>query len=228
MKTLLIVSSIILISFQIDRLLVNHFSDTGNNMEILSNSYSSVKTTANLPAANPDGTVVSLNVAAPETALLENAPKEAKKEVKKKAVVTSAAAIPASAKKNEKNSTLHHSLKESGKYVALNTLQFGVNQYKEVDAQEFNVIMQMADQLMFNESLKISIAGFTDNTGSLEYNVHLSMLRAQNIKQYLIELGVNESRIMVSANGVSNPAASNDTSEGRSANRRVEMLLIPS
>ncbi|HTN05098.1 OmpA family protein [Agriterribacter sp.] len=86
--------------------------------------------------------------------------------------------------------------------------------------------MHFADQLIFNDSLKVSIAGFTDNTGNAAYNKQLSLLRAQNVKQYMLELGVNETQIIVSANGVSDPVANNNTAKGRSANRRVEMLLI--
>lgn len=193
-------------------------------MEILSKAYYS-----NEPAMKQTEFIAN-KISVPANALItENTVSEAvPKEIEKKSIQKSKKNVPASLKKNERNSLLHQRMKEAGTYASLNTLQFGINQYKDVDNHEFKIIMQLADQLIFDESLQISIAGFTDNTGNTDYNMHLSMLRAQNIKQYMLDLGVSEKQIIVSGNGITNPAASNNTEEGRSTNRRVEMLLIPS
>lgn len=222
MKTLLVITSIILLSFQIDHLLVNHLSGTGNNMEVLSNTLSIYE-----PA--PEAQPASYNAVAglPETITPEILAAEAIPDhIEKKSVVKLQPENSDAAKKNSRNSVLHRSIKQSGKYLELNTLQFGFNQYEKIETKEFNHILHFADQLIFNDSLKISIAGFADNTGNVEYNTQLSLLRAQNVKQYMLELGVHESQIIVSANGVSYPVASNNTTTGRAANRRVEMLLI--
>ena len=146
--------------------------------------------------------------------------------MKKKSVVKLKSGNSDAAKKNSRNSILHRSIKQSGKYVELSTLQFGFDEYEKIETKKFNHILHFADQLIFNDSLKISIAGFADNTGNVEYNKQLSLLRAQNVKEYMLELGVNETQIIVSANGVSDPIATNNTTVGRAANRRVEMLLI--
>lgn len=222
MKTLLVITSIILLSFQIDHLLVNHLSGTGNNMEVLSNTLSIYEPAPEAQPASYNAVAGLPETIAPETLAAEAIPDH----IEKKSVVKLQSENSDAAKKNSRNSVLHRSIKQSGKYLELNTLQFGFNQYEKIETKEFNHILHFADQLIFNDSLKISIAGFADNTGNVEYNTQLSLLRAQNVKQYMLELGVHESQIIVSANGVSYPVASNNTTTGRAANRRVEMLLI--
>ncbi len=222
MKTLLIITSIILLSFQIDRLLVTHFSDDSSKIERLSNVFAGHEPAVNVQPAQYNAVAASPETMVPETAVLKATPGR----IEKKPAVKLKPGNNNAAQSNSRNSALHHDIKQSGKYLELNTVQFGFNQYEKIETKAFNQILQFADQLIFNESLKISIAGFTDNTGSAEYNKQLSLLRAQNVKQYMLDLGVNESQIIISANGVSYPVADNDRGEGRAANRRVEMLLV--
>ena len=222
MKTLLVITSIILLSFQIDHLLVNHLSGTGNNMEVLSNTLSIHEPAPEAQPASYNAVAGSPETIASETLALEAIPEH----IEKKSVVKLKSGNSDAAKKNSRNSILHRSIKQSGKYVELSTLQFGFDEYEKIETKKFNHILHFADQLIFNDSLKISIAGFADNTGNVEYNKQLSLLRAQNVKEYMLELGVNETQIIVSANGVSDPIATNNTTVGRAANRRVEMLLI--
>lgn len=68
-----------------------------------------------------------------------------------------------------------------------------------------------------------SIEGHTDNIGSDAHNQTLSEKRAAAVKAYLIKAGVDEKRL-ARGFGASNPVASNDTSLGRSENRRVEIV----
>ncbi|HRN56430.1 MAG TPA: OmpA family protein [Agriterribacter sp.] len=221
MKTLLIITSIILLSFQIDRLLVNHFSGNSNQMELLGNALSIHGAVPDIQPAYHYTAPVSPAALAPETAGVKAAPDPEKKPaVKLKADKGNAA------QKNSRNSAFHHAIKQSGKYLELSTLQFGFDQYEKTGTGAFNHILHFADRLIFDASLQISVAGFTDNTGNVEYNKQLSLQRAQNVKQYLLDLGVNESQIIISANGVLHPVGNNDTREGRAENRRVEMLLV--
>lgn len=222
MKTLLVITSIILLSFQIDRLLVTHLSGTGNNMEIRSNTFSIHEPVPDVQPAYHNAASVTVETTAREPLALKTIPDH----IEKKSVVNLKPENSNAAQRNSRNSVLHRNIKQSGKYLGLNTLQFDFNRYEKIETKEFNAIMAFAGQLIYNDSLKVSIAGFTDNTGNAEYNKHLSLLRAQNVKQYMLELGVNETQIMISANGVADPVANNNTAEGRSANRRVEMLLI--
>ena len=71
----------------------------------------------------------------------------------------------------------------------------------------------------------MKIVGYTDSTGSSEYNQKLSMKRAGAVREALIaEFGIDPNRIEVSAMGSQDPAASNDTVQGREDNRRVTMV----
>ena len=70
------------------------------------------------------------------------------------------------------------------------------------------------------------LAGYTDSVGSEEYNLGLSRRRAESAAAYLMNnAGVDEDRIVLQWFGKLNPVAGNDTSEGRSMNRRVEVAV---
>jgi len=71
----------------------------------------------------------------------------------------------------------------------------------------------------------ITIYGYTDNTGSAEYNLKLSGERAAAVKNYLAGKGVSSSRFQVTGLGIADPIASNETLQGRSQNRRVEFAI---
>jgi len=73
--------------------------------------------------------------------------------------------------------------------------------------------------------LKIQVEGHTDNTGSDETNQILSERRADAVRDFLVEQGVNSSTIVAMGMGKGSPVASNDTAVGRQLNRRVEMIV---
>lgn len=75
-------------------------------------------------------------------------------------------------------------------------------------------------------NLKIEIGGHTDGKGSDEYNNRLSRDRAESVVNYLIENGIDKSRLSFKGYGKTQPIASNDTEEGRQENRRVEFKII--
>lgn len=71
----------------------------------------------------------------------------------------------------------------------------------------------------------IQIFGYTDTTGTPEYNLTLSQKRAETVKWYLVSKGLKASRFTTIGNGIADPIATNDTPEGRSQNRRVEFAI---
>lgn len=73
---------------------------------------------------------------------------------------------------------------------------------------------------------RFHIAGHSDNTFTEEFNQTLSENRARNVMNYLISKGVNPARLNSRGYGESRPIASNDLEEGRTRNRRVEIVLI--
>jgi len=74
----------------------------------------------------------------------------------------------------------------------------------------------------------ILIEGHTDATGSEEHNLELSRRRAQAVADYLAAQGVDPGRFTVVGYGEAQPVASNETPEGRQANRRVELAIMAS
>jgi outer membrane protein OmpA-like peptidoglycan-associated protein len=73
----------------------------------------------------------------------------------------------------------------------------------------------------------IDVYGHTDSTGSSPYNQTLSENRARAVADYLASRGVTNARIRSQGYGETQPVASNATEEGRSANRRVEIKIVP-
>ena len=78
----------------------------------------------------------------------------------------------------------------------------------------------------FNQN-SIEIVGFTDSTGSRQYNMDLSQRRAQSVATYLTAQGVDGTRLSTRGAGPDQPIASNATADGRAQNRRVEVNLRP-
>jgi len=87
------------------------------------------------------------------------------------------------------------------------------------------ILDNVARTLRANEHLNFEVAGHTDNTGAYQTNVDLSNARAQSVRQYLVDRGVAGDRLSAKGYGPDKPVASNDTRNGRSMNRRVELRL---
>lgn len=74
-------------------------------------------------------------------------------------------------------------------------------------------------------SLKLAVEGNTDSIGSEALNQHPSEQRAEGVRNYLTQQGVPESSTTSTGFSKTRPIASNDTSEGRQQNRRVELVV---
>lgn len=83
----------------------------------------------------------------------------------------------------------------------------------------------LAQSLTKYPNTDILIVGHTDATGSDNYNQSLSERRAQSAQLFLVREGVSNSRLRATGRGESEPIASNDTEEGQSQNRRVEIAI---
>jgi OOP family OmpA-OmpF porin len=79
--------------------------------------------------------------------------------------------------------------------------------------------------LMVAKGFNLKLAGYTDNIGSVEANLKLSRDRAEAVKTYLAQQGVDPSKITAQGYGKANPIASNKTDKGRQINRRVEFSI---
>lgn len=98
---------------------------------------------------------------------------------------------------------------------------------KELTTEAKTKLEKLADEAKMaeNNNLIVSLKGFADATGPEEYNQDLSKERANSVKEFLKDNGVEAREYEVVALGESNPAADNDTKEGRAENRRVVLLI---
>ena len=78
-----------------------------------------------------------------------------------------------------------------------------------------------------NPSIRIEISGHTDNKGKDENNRALARKRADYVKWYLVDKGIDADRILTVGHGPDKPMDSNDTKSGRKNNRRIEFKLLP-
>lgn len=97
----------------------------------------------------------------------------------------------------------------------------------ELNANFYRVLDSVNIVLKKYEKTVIEVAGHTDSTGSAQYNQQLSERRANTVAQYLEAHGLRSDRVITVGAGETRPVASNDTPEGRQANRRVELTLTP-
>ena len=75
-------------------------------------------------------------------------------------------------------------------------------------------------------TMELQIDGYTDSTGSDAHNLKLSKERAASAKKYLVDSGIEASRLRSEGYGEKNPIASNKTKAGRAENRRVEFKVL--
>ena len=96
-----------------------------------------------------------------------------------------------------------------------------------LDADFFPVLTSVAKVAQEFDKTLVDVAGHTDSTGSVAYNMELSQKRAGVVSQYLQSHGVNGQRLYVEGYGPHYPIADNSTTQGRAENRRVEITLKP-
>jgi outer membrane protein OmpA-like peptidoglycan-associated protein len=96
----------------------------------------------------------------------------------------------------------------------------------ELKPKYYAVLDEIALGLSRSPDTNIEIRGHTDNVGTAEYNQLLSEKRAEIVKKYLMQKGIEENRLFPVGFGYTVNQASNETENGRALNRRVEMSII--
>jgi OmpA-OmpF porin, OOP family len=90
----------------------------------------------------------------------------------------------------------------------------------------YTVLNQLSESMKSKPETRWRVEGHTDAIGSDSYNMDLSRSRAESVVNYLVSKEIDRNRLEIVPLGKSSPIASNDTQEGRSMNRRVEIKLI--
>jgi OmpA-OmpF porin, OOP family len=84
----------------------------------------------------------------------------------------------------------------------------------------------LVEYMKLKPSVKIEVAGHTDDVGDDAANMKLSQDRAQAVKAYLMKKGIAADRIVAKGYGETRPVATNETPEGRQKNRRTEVTIL--
>jgi OmpA-OmpF porin, OOP family len=90
----------------------------------------------------------------------------------------------------------------------------------------FDALDEVARILSGNPGVRVTFIGHTDSRGSATYNMRLSIKRANAAKAYMFKKGIDPARISTAGRGETRPRSSNDTEEGRAANRRIEIQTM--
>lgn len=106
-------------------------------------------------------------------------------------------------------------------------LLFGFDS-SELQADAERNLSEFASSMNEYEETNILVVGHTDDKGAESYNQSLSERRAQSAADFLIKEGIASSRVQVEGRGEMEPVASNETADGRTKNRRVEIAIFAS
>jgi len=101
----------------------------------------------------------------------------------------------------------------------------------DVDKADLKPVAQsnlhnLSASLQNNPETNITIIGHTDNTGSADHNMDLSIRRAESVRSFIAADNVSTSRLTTTGKGPSEPIADNATVAGRAQNRRVEIAIV--
>ncbi len=92
--------------------------------------------------------------------------------------------------------------------------------------EAFPLLINAAQILVTNPTLKVQIEGHTDNVGSVASNQKLSEIRAEQVKKFLISKGIDESRLSIIGFGATKPISDNKSAQGKAFNRRIEFKVV--
>ena len=111
-----------------------------------------------------------------------------------------------------------------GELLILTGINFAFDSAKLDKASE-TIINRAVQNLERNPKMSVLIEGHTDSIGDADYNMGLSIRRAQAVKDYMVSQGIAKERLSIKGFGESQPLESNETEAGRAQNRRVEFVV---
>ncbi|MEM9374297.1 MAG: OmpA family protein [Planctomycetota bacterium] len=109
--------------------------------------------------------------------------------------------------------------------ITLDGIQFAFDSAEILPASE-RTLRRGLQILLDNPDVRVEVGGHTDNVGNRSYNMRLSRQRAESVRRWLTENGIERNRMTVRGYGPTRPVASNDTEQGQAQNRRIEFTRI--
>jgi len=113
--------------------------------------------------------------------------------------------------------------KEIKSKLVLEGIQFASGS-STISAKSYMILDEVVNSLKGYPEVKLTIQGYTDSVGKEASNLRLSQSRAESVMNYFIGKGIDYGRLKAVGFGELNPVASNNTKEGRSKNRRIELV----
>ncbi len=102
---------------------------------------------------------------------------------------------------------------------------FGYDDH-DLDEQSMELLQETAKIMNQHRELNLALQGFADRIGGIAYNIRLSGRRVDSVTQYLLDQGIDQSRIVSQPLGEGLPQFGSDDSRARATNRRVELMLL--
>ena len=94
----------------------------------------------------------------------------------------------------------------------------------ELDTSARTSLKRLVNYMQTNSKFNILVVGHADSLGAADYNMDLSIKRADAVKSFLVSNGINGDRVTTQGKGATENIASNATSDGRAKNRRAEVI----
>lgn len=109
--------------------------------------------------------------------------------------------------------------------ITLNNVFFDFDK-SDLKSESYIELDKLADLLLKNPKIKIEISGHTDAKGEEKYNLILSQKRAESVANYLIQKGIDKSRLIAKGYGETQPISPDDTEANKAKNRRTEVKVL--
>jgi outer membrane protein OmpA-like peptidoglycan-associated protein len=122
------------------------------------------------------------------------------------------------------NAVLETTNSTRGLIVNMSDVLFDTAKYRlRPEARE--KLAKISGLLLAQPGIRVEVEGHTDSVGGSDYNQDLSEKRAGSVRDFLVEQGIANDAISAAGFGENRPKATNDTGQGRQANRRVELVV---
>jgi outer membrane protein OmpA-like peptidoglycan-associated protein len=112
-----------------------------------------------------------------------------------------------------------------GEEFVFENIFFEFDKY-DLKPESLSSLKRLSIFLKENPKVRILILGHTDNIGSMNYNLQLSLMRAKQVQSYLIDAGFDLSRVEVEGKGDQNPMVPNSSPENQALNRRITIKIL--
>jgi peptidoglycan-associated lipoprotein len=115
-------------------------------------------------------------------------------------------------------------LEAARKAFVSENIRFAFNSY-DLSNQAQRILNNKADYLRMNSGVKVTVEGYCDERGTEAYNISLGQQRAESVKKFLVDQGINTDRVLTISYGENKPVAAGRDESAWAKNRRAQMVI---